>query len=124
MELDTSGYVRIRPHAQPSLNESNGDWFSMIGTWQLDPGSLVLCSIPGENNSNDYWYEFRAHFHVNPFGKHPKMIRGTVVRHDCDLNGQRKKQWFPPVVAYFTAIGCGPDTADLSYRKRKPPRQV
>lgn len=129
LELDASGYARMRPHdddhARSSHVERNLHWFPMIGTWQLDPGSLVTWSVPDENNSNDYWYEFRAHFHVNPFGKHPKMIRGTVVRHDCEHSGgQRKKQWFPPVVASFTAVGCGPDTADLSYRERKPPRQV
>lgn len=62
-------------------------------------------------------YNFYADLHLNPFGKHPKMFRGLVIR-DRSLPFLPKRL-LRPVVATFTGKGTGKDTADFSYKGRR-----
>ena len=53
---------------------------------------------------------YHADYSMNPFGKHPRMVRGVVTI---------DRRWLRPVIATFEAIGVGQDTADFSYRERQ-----
>lgn len=93
-----------------------------IGTWNVKPWG-VWFSIPCDG----YEYTFTAGLHLNPFGKQPKFMQGSIVRkspsafdneQDPTFVKKPKKQWFRPVVGTFSGVGVGIDTMDLSYADR------
>jgi hypothetical protein len=94
-----------------------------IGTWRVFPWGVWFCIA----HKNGYDYTFYAGFHLNPFGNHPKLVQGTILKCPTDqldevqdsifLKRPRRK-WFRPVVGTFSGIGIGEDTIDLSYSKR------
>jgi hypothetical protein len=119
LEFDPTGYVRVKP------SDDACDGWIAAGKWKLDPARVTF-AIPfpvealdkcdqGETTLKQHYFE--TDFHINPFGPQPKFTRGVVYRE----NGSK---WFRPVVATFSATGIGKDTADLSYRKRKLPKQL
>jgi len=125
LEFDLSGFVRIRAKSDgvtaEEEEEDAANWVA-TGKWSADTPPLVTFSIPLPSDDNDETvlkHHFEADLHMNPFGKHAKFTRGVVVRDHANLS-----PWFRPVVATFSGVGVGKDTVDLSYKKRKPPKQL
>lgn len=79
----------------------------MIGKWKLHPSGITW-QIPLPNS---VILQCHADLILNPFGKRPRMVRGTIVKDDG-------RKWFRPVVATFSGEGIGHDTADVSYKER------
>jgi hypothetical protein len=117
LEFADNGYVRLCPQRDDSDADTDktsslsplsaATTTAPIGTWKLDTSGLSW-RLP----LDDTEHYFFANMHINPFGRYPKMTRGVVIR------DPRKSNWFRPVVATFTGVGAGNDTADLSYRHR------
>jgi hypothetical protein len=115
VEFHRNGYCRL-------CSTSNAKVIS-IGTWNLKPWGMWF-SIP----CDDYDYTFTVGLHLNPFGKQPKLMQGTIVKStskkEYDDEQDRlfvqkpDKKWFRPVVGTFSGVGIGIDTMDLSYADR------
>jgi hypothetical protein len=112
---------------------------STVGTWELTSTGLswtLPLHYPNPNTAafpnhakaeagHSLLLSFHGDFHLNPFGRQPKILRGVVLLvndHDLASNNKMKQtkttSWFRPVVATFHAVGIGEDTADLSYQDR------
>jgi hypothetical protein len=94
----------------------------LIGKWTLHPSGITW-HIPlpttttkdDDDDDDDHDDDAQvpllvchADLILNPFGKHPRMIRGTMVVKESG------RKWFRPVVATFT--GEGQDTANESLK--------
>ena len=121
VEFHRNGYCRC-----PSLG---------VGEWELYPWGVQCTLIEDETQVE---YTLFATVHFNPFGDHPKMIQGTILKSSSSrregreqpqpqidpiqdhyfVKESRNKKWFRPVVATFTGQGIGIDTADFSYSNR------
>lgn len=82
----------------------------LIGKWTLHPSGISWqIPLPATTNDDDAQHQQQqqvqllchADLILNPFGKRPRMIRGTIVKD----NGQQR--WFRPVVATFSGEGRG-----------------
>mmetsp|Transcript_671 Transcript_671/g.842 ORF Transcript_671/g.842 Transcript_671/m.842 type:complete len:235 (-) Transcript_671:1361-2065(-) len=100
MDFDKSGFC---------LHKSN----QTIGKWRSLPSGLTW-QIPLSKGVN---LHFSAEVVLNPYGKHPKMLRGTVIR-DRFASSWLPTKWFRPVVGAFEAEGIGEDLLDLTYEDR------
>ena len=94
--------------AQSSMRQQNPTY--IVGKWKLAPSGIIW-----KLTWDDSTYSFYADLHLNPFGKYPKMFRGMVIR-DRNVLPPR---FLRPLVATFSGMGVGKDTADFSYKKRK-----
>lgn len=81
-----------------------------------DELEFEMDSMNGGNTKKIVWVHYHADVHLHKFGQRPKMFRGVITR-DRIKNG-KNSQWFRPVIATFTAIGIGKDTADTNYKNR------
>ena len=103
-----------------------GDQIVGMGTWRIFPWGVWFTLQ--ELDDSGVEYTFVAGLHLNPFGKQPKMMQGSVVRHthkhglpDAEQDAvfvPRKRQWFRRVVGTFSGEGMGVDMADFSYSQR------
>ena len=89
----------------------------IVGTWKLAPSGVVW-KMAWDGTT----YSFYADLQVSPFGDYPKMFRGLVIR-DRSTGSVLPKRFFRPIVATFSGMGVGKDTADFSYKDRGPPKQ-
>jgi hypothetical protein len=115
VEFHRNGYCR--------LCTFNDNKVIGIGTWDLKPWGIWF-SIP----CDDYDYTFTVGLHLNPFGKQPKLMQGTILKstskkeyddeQDHMYVKKPDKKWFRPVVGTFSGVGIGIDTMDLSYADR------
>jgi hypothetical protein len=114
VEFHRNGYCRLCT----SNNKVIG-----IGNWNLKPWGMWF-SIP----CDDCDYTFTVGLHLNPFGKQPKLMQGTIVKstskkeyydeQDHLFVKKPDNKWFRPVVGTFSGVGIGIDTMDLSYADR------
>ncbi|CAB9516793.1 expressed unknown protein [Seminavis robusta] len=93
----------------PPPEETTLPYF-VAGTWKLAP-SGVTWNMRWDGKT----YHFFADLHANPFGRHPKMFRGIVMR---DRRSFPLRLLFRPIVATFSGRGVGADTADFTYKSR------
>lgn len=127
VQFHSNGYARFR-EAKSETNSNNNDFVS-VGSWDILPTGRLVWMFPcvGSNKNsrrrqllkeeqqdfNDGNLLFFADIHPNPFGSQPKMTRGFVILQ------KPQRRWFRPIVATFSAIGIGIDTADFSYQSRR-----
>lgn len=104
---------RKRRNRRARDDEDTNSHDYVVGTWKMAPSGVVWEMKFDERTT----YNFYADLHLNPFGKHPKMFRGLVIR-DRSLPFLPKRL-LRPVVATFTGKGTGKDTADFSYKGRR-----
>jgi hypothetical protein len=100
-----------------------------IGTWKLTSNGLTV-TIPidiqrtGRTIETTTIQQRQQHtmemdYHMNPFGKQPKLARGIVfLENETNTNFIMQLFNLRPIVATFTGKGIGKDTVDLSYQKR------
>lgn len=115
LDFADNGYVRVH-HQQDSSDATAAAAAATplpIGTWKIDPAGLSW-----RLSLNGVEHYFFTDMHLNPFGKHPKMTRGIILRDRRTGKNNGNSKWFRPIVATFTAVGVGNDTADLSYSHR------
>jgi hypothetical protein len=140
MDLHHSGYVRVWSKSQSPVSSSQTP--IAVGRWHKNPWGVSMIIRPLETSnsrspvgsspssslsiSQDLeWVLFASSFHMNPFGKHPKLKRGTILlqrptrwilddgtdsMHSSQtwrLVWKRHQQWFRPVVGKFSAYGVG-----------------
>ena len=67
IEFDPLGYCRVE--ATPDQDDCR--YHHVVGTWNMIPAG-VLWELPR--------LQFWAELHLQPFGDHPRMLRGVVVR--------------------------------------------
>jgi hypothetical protein len=68
IEFDPLGYCRVE--TTPGQDDRRSEHY-VVGTWNMIPAG-VLWEIPR--------LQFWAELHLQPFGDHPRMLRGVVVR--------------------------------------------
>jgi len=85
-----------------------------VGKWRISPNGLTWQI----SSSEEVALYFSAETVLNPFGKHPRMLRGMVVR-DRTASSWLPSKWLRPVVGTFTAVGIGEDLVDLTYEDRR-----
>jgi hypothetical protein len=95
----------------PSEDSSDPPQY-IAGTWKLAPSGVTWKVTWGGKT-----YLFFACVHANPFGRHPKMFRGIVIR-DRTAKKSALRKLFRPVVATFMGTGVGTDTGDFTYQNR------
>ena len=100
LDFAETGHVCVRQGNNSTLS---------IGTWTLHPSGITW-QFPVTSDGSMTTLQCHADLILNPFGSHPRMVRGTIVK-NC-------RKWFRPVVATFSAEGIGQDTVDVSYRER------
>jgi hypothetical protein len=85
----------------------------LVGKWKMHPSGITW-KIPLQQANDTFALVLVCHADLilNPFGKRPRMVRGTIVKDDG------RSKWFRPVVATFSGEGIGQDTADVSYKER------
>jgi len=71
-----------------------------VGRWQTIPSGISWNFSPSQNLT----LRFTSEVHLNPFGEHPRMLRGVVVR-DRIPSSWSSSNWFRPVVGTFEAVG-------------------
>ncbi|CEL98275.1 unnamed protein product [Vitrella brassicaformis CCMP3155] len=98
--------MRINFRRDGSLQTSDGH----KGEWRLDKFG-VMWEFLVDNTTHRYM----AEVHWNVFGSQPRMYKGVITR---DRRAPIRADLFRPVIGTFTGIGCGTDTADVSYRDR------
>lgn len=114
-----------------------------VGTWELTPSGVAWTvrfddgdESEGEAGGGGRCLDFYAGLHLNPFGSHPRFVKGIVVERmeeeeEDGADGEaaekwkrkrrrrrRNSNWFRPVVGTFKGIGTGEDTVDLTYSDR------
>jgi hypothetical protein len=83
-------------HSTPKNNDDDTTTY-IVGTWRLAPSGVIWKMTWDEDRT----YSFYADLHLNPFGKHPKMFRGMVLRD----RRHRHRQFLRPLVATFCGKG-------------------
>jgi hypothetical protein len=58
---------------------SNDETAAAVGKWHMIPSGIMWRYSNADNDSNRLLH-FTAEIHLNPFGDHPRMLRGVVVR--------------------------------------------
>lgn len=119
--------IEFHPNGFCRLNDgTSSSSISDIGTWKVFPWGLWF-----NIHHDGFDYTFNAAVHLNPFGKHPKLMQGTIIKcrntighQDDDEQDEvfvkaSKVKWFRPVVGKFSGIGIGTDSIDLSYANRR-----
>ena len=113
---DQSSTGRRTNQQQQHKDEADQTNNFIVGTWKLAPSGMTW-KMTWDGRS----YSFYADLQVNPFGQYPKMFRGLVIRDRTHKAGVRRL--LRPIVATFSGRGVGIDTADLTYKRRGPPKQ-
>ena len=94
-----------------------------MGHWQVFPWGVWFTLYEFDSNVE---YTFLAGLHLNPFGKQPKLLQGSVLRHTGPVFDAEQdtvfvkppRKWFRRVVGTFSGEGIGMDMADFSYAQR------
>lgn len=131
MTFSENGFVRVE---SSKTNDIKQQGRHSIGKWKLHPSGLSwkipVLSQPTkvttqeneddelESNQPTTTLYYHTDLILNPFGPRPTMVRGTVTRDRFASNPFLTKCWFRPVIATFTGVGIGQDTADASYGDR------
>ena len=99
LDFSETGHVRVLNNETSTLS---------IGTWKLHPSGITwqFPIVSSNGGSSRTMLQCHGDLILNPFGSHPRMVRGTIVKNS--------RKWFRPVVATFSAHGIGQDTLDIS----------
>lgn len=123
IEFDPNGYCRLYTNPDDNNNESTTT-ISDIGTWKVFPWGVCF------QIHHDGWdYTFNADLHLNPFGKYPKLMQGTIKKYPNSRAHQdddeqdnifvkKRQKWFQKNVGSFSAEGTGVDKFDFEYIHR------
>lgn len=121
IEFDPNGYCRL--YTNPDDNNESTT-ISDIGTWKVFPWGVCF------QIHHDGWdYTFNADLHLNPFGKYPKLMQGTIKKYPNSRAHQdddeqdsifvkKRQKWFQKNVGSFSAEGTGVDKFDFEYIHR------
>ena len=124
VEFHPNGFCRL--YSDENIITSSNNAISDIGTWMVFPWGVWF-----NIHHDGFDYTFNAALHLNPFGKHPKLMQGTIIKsrntrgHQDDEEQDQvfvktsKAKWFRPVVGKFSGLGIGTDSIDLSYSSRR-----
>jgi hypothetical protein len=140
MELHSSGYVRACD-AGSDATMADAPPAVAVGRWSKQPWGVRIVVRPLETvvdtsadnsttpgphpralsiSQDEEWILFSPAFHLNPFGKHPKLTQGTIIQQKPTTwtiddqvstsrlmrDGVHLRRWFRPVMGTFSARGC------------------
>jgi hypothetical protein len=107
LHFSDNGFVKVLENPFAKLEAS-------IGTWKVIP-SGIRWELPVKMNTHDKNTTLHCHADLvlNPFGSKPHMVRGIIAR-DRYPDSTFPRHFLRPVVATFTSVGIGKDTAHVS----------